>query len=1077
MKLFSQDSNSTGPWITQATLVILLAMLAFFGVGCSKESKISRHATKADEFYATGDYDKARLEYLAVAKLDPKNTHAIAQLGHIYFEDGVLILATQAYNTAIELGTKDPRVFARMGTLLAGAKKFDAARENARKALAMDPTLEDAVFLLTDLVNDQTSAEAFKKELNQLRAQQGNLPIYDAAEAVTALKLRNPSEALSLATKAAKSAPDLAAAQFVLAGVYLSQSNITAGEAALAKSAELSPPRSTRQLQYINFLAQRGSTNEAQAALDKLIKEAPDYVPARLREAQVAFVAKDYKKVDQELNAILTRDPINIDARVMQAQLALANHEPDQAGTIMDQVISQFGNSPQLQYQAALVSLANRNPAQALIRVDRAYELDPNSPQIILLRGKLYLARGQSAEAVNFLQRYISTNAMVRPVYQLLGEAYLSRGEWDRAVQVFQDYERRFTDDPVGPMSLGVIRLANKDEPKARTAFEKALSLQSDYIPAVAQLVSLDLAVSNTAPAIARAQKLVDQLPKSPQAHALLGGAQLKAKDYKSGEAELKKAIELDPDYQPAYLDLAKFYDDSDRRESAISSLKQLLENKPDDLRALMQLAVIYGEGGNNEEAAATYERMLKVNDSSGAALNNLAYLYSEKLNKLDRAYELARKSRDLQPNNPSIADTLGWILYHRGEYSQALVYLEESAGKLSQNAEVQYHVGMAHYAMGHESQARAALHLAVRLEPKAEWRKQADERLDVLDANVTESNPKALKQLEQFESAHKSDVILLSRLGRAQEAAQDWNAAMNTYKQAQAANPEAVTPLIGQARVAAAQGNSSEALNIARKARDLVKNDPANLHEIGRIAYVAGDYSWSYALMQDSLSGSGNDPQAQFAFAQAAIAVGRLAAAKDALKKVTDSARAEVQLKLIDYCQNGNPVPLSAEAKQLLAATQPGELLADYLKARSRAVEGDADGAVSGLDELLKKYPQFLPAKRTLAMMLADRPDGADRAEKLAREVRQVDVNDPEMAKVLGQVAFSRKDYRYAGDMLQEASRNLGSDGELFLLLGRSRAETKQVADARQAINKALSLQLTDAQKRAAQKLLQQLK
>ena len=34
---------------------------------------------------------------------------------------------------------------------------------------------------------------------------------------------------------------------------------------------------------------------------------------------------------------------------------------------------------------------------------------------------------------------------------------------------------------------------------------------------------------------------------------------------------------------------------------------------------------------------------------TSISALNNLAYLYAERLNDLDKAYDLARKARDLQ--------------------------------------------------------------------------------------------------------------------------------------------------------------------------------------------------------------------------------------------------------------------------------------------------------------------------------------------------------------------------------------------------------------------------------------------
>ena len=48
-------------------------------------------------------------------------------------------------------------------------------------------------------------------------------------------------------------------------------------------------------------------------------------------------------------------------------------------------------------------------------------------------------------------------------------------------------------------------------------------------------------------------------------------------------------------------------------------------------------------------------------------ALNNLAVLYSDDLGQLDKAYDLAKKAREVAPNDPHIADTLGWILYKEG--------------------------------------------------------------------------------------------------------------------------------------------------------------------------------------------------------------------------------------------------------------------------------------------------------------------------------------------------------------------------------------------------------------------------
>ena len=60
-----------------------------------------------------------------------------------------------------------------------------------------------------------------------------------------------------------------------------------------------------------------------------------------------------------------------------------------------------------------------------------------------------------------------------------------------------------------------------------------------------------------------------------------------------------------------------------------------------------------------------------------------------------------------------AIADTLGWVLYKRGEYQQALTILQESAEKAPDNPEIQFHLGMTAYMMGQTDVAKAALQKA----------------------------------------------------------------------------------------------------------------------------------------------------------------------------------------------------------------------------------------------------------------------------------------------------------------------------------------------------------------------------
>src|SRR5207245_5783401 len=173
----------------------------------------------------------------------------------------------------------------------------------------------------------------------------------------------------------------------------------------------------------------------------------------------------------------------------------------------------------------------------------------------------------------------------------------------------------------------------------------------------------------------------------------------------------------------------------------------------------------------------ATYEKLLAANPESTFALNNLAYLYSEQFGMLDKAYDMARKARELlgYKNQPSenlidstvrttrglrtyqayTAGTLGWILFKRGEYPWALSLLQESAQKMSADkmpAEAQeyFHLGMTYYMLGQEERSRNAFNRALSLNQEFTGKEEAARRLALLAINGKTAGADILASLEK---------------------------------------------------------------------------------------------------------------------------------------------------------------------------------------------------------------------------------------------------------------------------------------------------------------------------------------
>jgi Flp pilus assembly protein TadD len=179
-------------------------------------------------------------------------------------------------------------------------------------------------------------------------------------------------------------------------------------------------------------------------------------------------------------------------------------------------------------------------------------------------------------------------------------------------------------------------------------------------------------------------------------------------------EAAYLRAIELDPRLPGPYLELARLYGAGGRYDQALAKTDEALKANPRNLGALMLAGTLRERHGDPARAEASYGKALDVNPRFAPAANNLAYLLAERGAEMERALQLAQTAKEVAPDDPRIADTLGWIFYKRGVYQRAVTLLKESAEKLPDNPVIQYHLGMAAAKVGERETARKALASAV---------------------------------------------------------------------------------------------------------------------------------------------------------------------------------------------------------------------------------------------------------------------------------------------------------------------------------------------------------------------------
>ncbi len=697
------------------------------------------------------------------------------------------------------------------------------------------------------------------------------------------------------------------------------------------------------------------------------------------------------------------------------------------------------------------------------------------------------IRKGNATAAITPLKELVKRQPQIPQAHLLLADAYSAQKNLDEATAVLRAMMPLFPKSPQVPFALGTALLEQKKYAEARQSFEKSRELSPQYIPALERLVDLDLLDKQFANATGRIKQQMEISTNSADPWLLLAKVHMTQTNWNDAETDLLKAVEVNPSLRNPYLLLAQVYVASGKHQQALDRLNGLVAKNTNDIGALMQIGMIYDAVTNYPAARDAYEKALIVNPNFGYALNNLAYLYSEHLNQLDKAYVMAEKAGKLDPNNPSLADTLGWILYKRGDYNRALGLIQQAADKLPANAEIQFHLGSAHYMLGEEEPARVALQRSVQATREFAGKDQVARRLAVLAINAKTADPSAAADLEKKLAEEPNDPVALSRLAAIQERDGAFEKAVRTYERALKQNPQNAQ-IMGKVALLyfTRLHDSKKALELAKEAHNLAPDDAGISYTLGRLAFGEHDYKWSLSLLEDAARKLPDDPELTYDLAMANYNMGRLDQAEAGIKSFIQSAAGSARLEdakrflaMLDAARSPAQAQAAKVQIQQALTADPAYLPALMASACLQEQQEKYAEAKGLYEKILAANPLFIPATRQLTILCSQHFADEPKAYDLAVKAREAFPDDPEIAKALGIQVYRRgKDYPRSVQLLRESAQKRTDDADLQYYLGMSLYKLKQPKEAVSvALNRALELNVQPGFRDEVKRVLSELK
>src|SRR5205814_2784116 len=380
------------PIVVAGTIVILLS-------GCTAASRKARYAEKAEQFFKAGEYDKAKIEYLNVIKIDQRDANAYARIGAMWTEEGAPLRAGAFLIKALELAPNDTGSRLNLTRVYLGVGRTADARKEGMTILEKAPGNGDALLALVDTSHTPREISATEEQLEKFP--QKNSALYHLAVGGIAAKKSDLSAAEAAVQRAVAADPNFAGAHSALAGLYLMKKDNEKAGAELEKAAKLAKVRSPETIKFAQFKVQNGAAEEAKAFLANITKQPPDLLPA---SPVLGRIANNEKKYDDALKLVenaLSRDPANIDARLVQAESWIAKGETKKAVDSIENLDRAFPGSPVIKYALARVYAQTNNLSQAIATADQVVNLSPRFVDAVLLRAELHLKNGDAQSVVD----------------------------------------------------------------------------------------------------------------------------------------------------------------------------------------------------------------------------------------------------------------------------------------------------------------------------------------------------------------------------------------------------------------------------------------------------------------------------------------------------------------------------------------------------------------------------------------------------------------------------------------------------------------------------------------------------
>lgn len=503
---------------------------------------------------------------------------------------------------------------------------------------------------------------------------------YYYLEAIRLKTQRDYASAFELLQHCLTINPDAGSALYELSQYYLFLKQSEKALSFLERAVRVEPDNYWYGQALSTLYLQQGKTEEATALLQSMTKRFPTKLDPAYTLLGIYGQTEDYDRALDILNLLEQRTGRSEQFTMEKFNLYQQKNDMQRAFAEIESLVSEYPLDTRYRVILGDAYLQEKRADEAYACYQQVLQEEPDNAMAMYSLLNYYEQTGQTERYraqldTLLLNKKVESQTRLNVMRRFIVENEQAGRDSTRVITLFDRIMEQEPDDPDMPMLY------------AQYLMSKGMTKQT--VPVLYQVIDLD--------------------PTNTGARMMLLGEAVRNEDYKQVISLCEGGVQTNPEKLEFYYYLAIAYNQADRIDDVIATCTEAVKHvtKESNRAVVSDFFAILGDAyhtrNQNEQAYAAYDSALVYKPDNIGALNNYAYYLSLEKRNLDKAEEMSYRTVKAEPTNATYLDTYAWILFEKGKYAEARLYIDQAIKALTEDAEgvVTEHCGDIYYMSG----------------------------------------------------------------------------------------------------------------------------------------------------------------------------------------------------------------------------------------------------------------------------------------------------------------------------------------------------------------------------------------